>query len=61
QHALCNAHHLRELKALIDIEHEEWARKLQRLLRRACHAANLARERGTLIYLNSQKTGLEYY
>jgi len=46
QHALCNAHHLRELKALIDIEHEEWARKLQRLLRRACHAANLARERG---------------
>jgi transposase len=45
-HALCNAHHLRELKALIDIEKEAWARKMHRLLRRACHAINLARERG---------------
>ena len=44
-HALGNAHHLRELKALIEIEKEDWARKMQRLLRRACHAANLARER----------------
>lgn len=41
-HALCNAHHLRELKALIEIEKEDWARRMQRLLRRACHAANLA-------------------
>jgi len=46
-HALCNAHHLRELKALIEIEKEDWASKMQRLLRRACHATNLARERGT--------------
>src|SRR6201981_3318609 len=46
-HALCNAHHLRELKALIDIEKEDWARKMQQLLRRGCHAANLARERGS--------------
>jgi len=45
-HALCNAHHLRELAALVEIEKEDWARDLQRLLRRACHAANLARERG---------------
>jgi transposase len=43
-HALCNAHHLRELQALIDIEKEDWARKMRCLLRRACHATNLARE-----------------
>ena len=45
-HALCNAHHLRELKALVEIEKEDWARKMQRMLRRACHAANLARQLG---------------
>ena len=45
-HALCNAHHLRELQALVEIEKEDWARKMQRLLRRACHASNLAHEQG---------------
>jgi len=45
-HALCNAHHLRELQALIEIEHEDWARRMQTLLRRACHAANLASRQG---------------
>jgi transposase len=43
-HALCNAHHLRELTALVEIEKEDWARRMQRLLRRACHATKLARE-----------------
>src|SRR3974390_3881896 len=48
-HALCNAHHLRELKALVEIEKEDWDRRMQILLQRACHAANLARDRGVPI------------
>jgi hypothetical protein len=35
-HALCNAHHLREFKALVEIKKEDWARKMQQLLQRAC-------------------------
>ncbi len=46
-HALCNAHHLRELKALVEIEKEAWARKMQTLLRAACRAVNRANESGT--------------
>jgi len=55
-HALCNAHHLRELQALIEIEKEDWARRMQRLLGGACHAANLAREQG--VALNPRLLGL---
>jgi transposase len=43
--ALCNAHHLRELKVLSEVEKEPWAVAMFRFLRHACHAANLARER----------------
>lgn len=32
KHGLCNAHHLRELKALEQIEKEPWAFKMSRLL-----------------------------
>ena len=35
QHALCNAHHLRELQALIEIEREPWASVKHPLLRAA--------------------------
>ncbi len=44
-HGLCNAHHLRELRALIEIEKESWALAMYRFLRQACHAAHLARRR----------------
>ena len=35
RHGACNAHHLRELQALIDIEKEDWAKSMPRLLERA--------------------------
>lgn len=46
EHALCNAHHLRELKALIDIEREPWARKMSRLLTRAAKRVQRAVAQG---------------
>jgi transposase len=41
-HALCNAHHLRELKALIDIEKEQWAWQMRDLLLEANKAVRAA-------------------
>jgi len=46
EHALCNAHHLRELKALIEIEKEPWARDMRRLLLNAAKAVREAAEQG---------------
>jgi transposase len=42
EHALCNAHHLRELKALIDIEREPWAGRMSRVLTRAAERVRRA-------------------
>jgi transposase len=36
-HGLCNQHHLRELKALIEYDKEAWAKKMQRFLRVGLH------------------------
>jgi transposase len=36
-HALCGAHHLRELRGVEEIEKEPWARLMSRLLKLACH------------------------
>ena len=46
QHALCNAHHLRELEALAELDGEAWARPMQDLLRMASRAAGIAAEEG---------------
>ena len=43
RHALCNAHHLRELQALIDIEKEQWAGQMRDLLIEANSAVRAPR------------------
>lgn len=48
-HALCNAHHLRELQALIDIEKEDWAGQMQRLLHRAHDVAQAAQNQNVAV------------
>ena len=46
RHALCNAHHLRELKALIDIDKEQWAGQMRDLLIEANSAVSAASAEG---------------
>ena len=46
RHGACNAHHPRELQALIAIEKEDWAQSMHRLLKRAHRAARSARDNG---------------
>jgi len=41
-HALCNAHHLRELKALAEDHGQQWAEHLGTLLQEACHEVNVS-------------------
>ncbi len=45
-HAFCNAHHLRELKALIELDEEPWAKAMSDLLVEANAAVTSAREAG---------------
>ena len=52
KHALCNAHHLRELKALIEIEKEAWATKMSRLLLQARKAVQRAVEQGASVVID---------
>ena len=49
EHGLCNAHHLRELQAAVDLDKEAWAGRLQHLLRRAWRVAQRARARGIAV------------
>ncbi len=45
-HALCNAHHLREFKALIEFDKEPWAEAMRDLLLEANRVVDEARQRG---------------
>ncbi len=45
QHALCHAHHLRELEAVAHLDGAAWAGRLQRLLQRANRVMHSVRQR----------------
>jgi len=55
QHALCNAHHLRELQALIEIEREPWASVMHVLLRAANNQVCEARAGGAVALVEADK------
>jgi transposase len=55
QHALCNAHHLRELQALIEIEKEPWAGTMHELLRTANKQVREAKSTGAVALADPDK------
>ena len=56
QHALCNAHHLRELEGIAEQLDQRWAAKLQQLLRKAKREVDEARNAGlTALPLDRQQ------
>jgi transposase len=60
-HALCNAHHLRELKSLIEIEKESWANHMSRLLTTALRLKDPPIERISRLYDQIIERGLSYH
>lgn len=63
-HVLCNAHHLRELRALIEFDKELWAQNMYNLLKNASQLVNASSEKQQDIsnqYDQIIKSGLEYH
>ncbi len=60
-HALCNAHHLRELKGLEEIEKESWAFKMSKLLRIANRMPKPDFEKVSKLYDKIIAVGLKFH
>ena len=58
EHALCNTHHLRELKALIEIEKEPWAWQMRDLLLDALRAVREAVAQGATALTDAVRQSL---
>lgn len=61
QHALCNAHHLRELKALEEFEKEPWAFRMSRLLTVSSRLKNPPLSRILKLYDQIVAEGLTFH
>lgn len=61
KHALCNAHHLRDLKSLEEIEKEPWAFKMAHFLRTINHAKDPPIDHVNLIYDAIVAQGLAFH
>jgi len=57
-HGLCNAHHLRELQALIEIEKEPWARQMRDVLVDGLKAVREALAQGATALTNAVRGSL---
>ena len=55
QHSLCNAHHLRELKAVVEFDKELWAKSMIRLLVLGCEKVKQDSQNITDEWLNRYK------
>ena len=60
KHGLCNAHHLRELKALEEIDGEGWARQMRKLLVFASRR-KLMSDRVEILYDRLVERGLKFH
>jgi len=61
EHALCNAHHLRELRALMEIEKEPWATRMYRLLVISSRLNNPPVTRISSLYDKIVRRGLAFH
>jgi transposase len=61
KHVMCNAHHLRELKAVYELDKESWAKEMSELLTKALHGKDEDTQQITKQYDDIIAKGLKYH